>query len=113
MQHLVKGKALHLLIDSTVVVAYCKNGGGPVEILSDILKDIWTWAVQWQVDLVGFEWIPSKSNKEADFQSRVVDLGDWSIHPNWFRKADSQWGPHSVDRMASNLNHQVPRFNST
>ena len=29
-----------------------------------------------------------------------------------YRLLDNKWGPHSVDRFASNLNNQCKRFNS-
>ena len=44
------------------------------------------------------EWIPREANQQADFISRIVDSGDWSLHPDLFAKLDAKWGPHTVDR---------------
>jgi hypothetical protein len=112
IQHMVKGQSIHILSDSQVAVAYLKNGGGPAEELTNMVKEIWSWSVVWEVDLVGFEWIPGIHNKIPDFQSRVIDHFDWHLDKACFQQLDQLWGPHSVDRMASDLNHQVSRFNS-
>ena len=58
------------------------------------------------------EWIPCTENQQADYLSRIKDKDDWIIHPAIFASIDLQWGPHSVDRFANNLNTQLPRFNS-
>ena len=34
------------------------------------------------------------------------------IQPAIFATIDLQWGPHTIDRFANNLNTQLPRFNS-
>lgn len=58
------------------------------------------------------EWIPREENEIADYLSRVIDYDDWSLSPRVFRSIDTHWGPHTVDRFASDHNAQLPRFNS-
>ena len=58
------------------------------------------------------EWIPRDANKKADFLSRCYDCDDWQISTSVFQKIDNRWGPHSIDRFASNLNNKCVRFNS-
>ena len=58
------------------------------------------------------EWIPREENKIADYVSRIVDYDDWMLNPEIFRSLDYVWGPHTVDRFASDHNTQLDRFNS-
>ena len=58
------------------------------------------------------EWIPREQNEIADYLSRTVDCDDWFINPLVFKQIELLWGPHTVDRFASHLNAQLPRFNS-
>eukprot|EP00873_Tetraselmis_striata_P028154 jgi/Tetstr1/448418/TSEL_035688.t1 len=42
----------------------------------------------------------------------MLDKDDWQLLPKFFRRLGLKWGIHHVDRFASDLNHQVPRFYS-
>eukprot|EP00873_Tetraselmis_striata_P005595 jgi/Tetstr1/425859/TSEL_016236.t1 len=42
----------------------------------------------------------------------MLDKDDWQLLPKFFRRLSLKWGIHHVDRFASDLNHQVPRFYS-
>ena len=44
--------------------------------------------------------------------SKWTDGDDWMVHPRIFAELDAAWGPHTVDRFASHMNHLTPRFNS-
>jgi hypothetical protein len=48
----------------------------------------------------------------ADNLSRVTDNSDWLLAPRVFRHLSKLWGPHFVDRFASNANNQLPRYNA-
>lgn len=58
------------------------------------------------------EWLATHLNVEADRLSREADSGDWRLDPAEFRRLDRDWGPHSVDRFATENNAQLARFNS-
>ena len=58
------------------------------------------------------EWLPRESNMLADYLSRIVDVDDWGIGWPVFYWLDSVWGPHLVDRFASEYNAKCFRFNS-
>ena len=58
------------------------------------------------------EWIKRSNNKMADALSRTTDSDDWQIQSWVFEYLDKAWGPHSIDRFASNLNTHCRRFNS-
>ena len=58
------------------------------------------------------QWVPRSENEKADAISRIVDSDDWSVAPEVFHLLENRWGPHSIDRFASNYNSKLPRFNS-
>ena len=57
-------------------------------------------------------WIPREQNKRADDLSRITDSDDWAISYHVFDILDRKWGPHTVDRFASDYNSKCIRFNS-
>ena len=57
-------------------------------------------------------WLPSEENVTADSLSRLADRGDWRLRRQTFLQLDRDWGPHTVDRFATALNSQLPRYNS-
>jgi hypothetical protein len=46
----------------------------------------------------------------ADTLSRELDTEDWQLNPRLFANLQAQWGPHTIDRFASMLNTQLPRW---
>jgi len=58
------------------------------------------------------KYIRSSDNWWADSLSRTLDKGDWRLRRSLFLQLDSDWGPHSIDRFATQLNSQLPRYNS-
>ena len=58
------------------------------------------------------EWLPSAANDVADRLSREDDPGDWRLSPSVFAMLNLYWGPHTVDRFATENNTHLPRFNS-
>ena len=58
------------------------------------------------------QWIPREQNTCADYLSRIIDRDDWQVSRRIFTELHSRWGPFSVDRFASHLSKQLPRFNS-
>ena len=57
-------------------------------------------------------WVGRLENKHADFLSRCNDSDDWRVAPLVFKALDNKWGPHSVDRFATDYNTHCARFNS-
>ena len=58
------------------------------------------------------EWIRRCHNTKADLLSRTAESDDWKVQSWIFNFLDQTWGPHTVDRCASNLNTHCDRFNS-
>jgi hypothetical protein len=48
----------------------------------------------------------------ADTLSRELDTEDSQLNPHLSAHLQSRWGPHFIDRFASMLNTQLPRFNA-
>jgi hypothetical protein len=57
-------------------------------------------------------YIRSAANVSADRLSRETDRDDWQLNPRIFTYPDSMWGPHSIERFATQGNSQLPRYNS-
>jgi hypothetical protein len=112
----LRGKCLALRTDNQWLEAYVKNeGGNGTEIqreMSRIVKEIYGWAVRNEVRIVDVQYIPSKLNVLADLMSRVEDHGNWRVALWVFEMAEKAWGPHTIDRMATDANRKLKRFNS-
>lgn len=104
-------KALLIRSDNSSTVAYINNGGGRVEKLNTIAKQIWQLCINFNCNLQA-EWIAGVDNQEADYLSRVFEWNNFRINPSYFEYINQCWGPFSIDRMASWQNTVLPRFNS-
>ncbi|KAK3239637.1 hypothetical protein CYMTET_50449 [Cymbomonas tetramitiformis] len=66
------------------------------------------------LDLHGIElqarYIRSEANEWAEHVDK--DLDDLRINKRWFKYAEEHWGEHSVDRFASEISAQLPRYYS-
>ena len=58
------------------------------------------------------QWVPRHENIRADQISKSIDCDDWEIDTDIFSFLDSIWGPHTVDRFASDYNTKCKVFNS-
>ena len=54
-------------------------------------------------------WIPREENHLADYLSKVTDVDDWGIQPQW---VTTLWGPFTIDQFATWYNTKCNRFNS-
>jgi hypothetical protein len=52
------------------------------------------------------------ANIWADTPCCEQDTEDLQLNPRMFAHHQARWGPHSIDRFASMLNTQIPRFNA-
>ena len=51
-------------------------------------------------------------NINADRLSRLSVHYEWQLNHNIFKYLDCLWGPHTIDRFATGLNSQLPKYNS-
>ena len=105
------GKAVEILSDNATAGAYLRNKGGPVRSLAEMAKTIWGIAERHQIQITCTH-IPGVLNVEADRLSRTPDTHNWMLHPYVFTELQKRLGPFTVDRFATSLNAQLPRFNS-
>ncbi|KAK3251408.1 hypothetical protein CYMTET_13060 [Cymbomonas tetramitiformis] len=57
-------------------------------------------------------YIRNEANEWADWLSWDRDLDDWRLNRRWFEWAEREWHRHTVDRFASELSAQLPRYNA-
>jgi hypothetical protein len=58
------------------------------------------------------KYIRIAANVWANNLTRVTDNSDWQLAPRKFKLSNKKWGPHTIDRFASNANKQLPRYNA-
>ena len=100
-----------LLTDSMTAKAYLESAGGREPVRNAVARRVWTRAVELDI-LLELEWVAGKNNVVADQESRAEVWDDWMVRREVFDLLDRKWGPHTCDRMADEVNAQVPVFNS-
>ena len=107
----LKNKTVEILSDNSTAGAYVRNKGGPVLQLTELAIAIWGIAESNGIWIVCTH-IPGVKNIAADSLSRSPDIHNWMLHPELFKIIQHKFGPFTIDRFASSLNAQLPRFNS-
>jgi hypothetical protein len=112
----LRGKCVSLRTDNKWLEAYLRNEGGNgtknQRALSRLVREIFMWALRNDALIVEVQWVPSKLNVLADAMSRIEDAGNWTVARWVFDMAEGWWGPHTIDRMATDTNTKCARFNS-
>jgi len=97
--------------DNTAVTAVATKWASRSPVLMDETRML--FQVLDSLDASNAEfWLSTHLNVDADRLSREDDRSDWQLHPGVFRDLDARWGPHTVDRFATENNAQLARFNS-
>lgn len=109
--HIVRNKTVQILSDSVTTCAFINFQGGAIKSLDIIARNIWDLAIRNSINIQS-KYLAGKLNVEADRLSRLPAQYEWYMHPALFRYIDNLFGPHSIDRFASILTHQLPRYNS-
>ena len=107
------GIAVHLKMDNTAALGNIVKMGGTKNLdMIHISKRIWTYLLDNKIDL-DVEYIPSKLNVEADWESRNwVDSSEWMLNPQVFQQICLRWGYPNMDLFASRVSHQLPDYMS-
>ena len=111
-QRELQGKSVILRVDNQNVQSYMENGGGKLQDMVQLVRKIWNLTVAWDISIYKTEWLSSEENHIADQESRITDHNEWTVAATVFRRINQLWGPFSIDRFASHLNHKTTRFNS-
>ena len=106
-----QGSTLVWYTDSQNLASNMQKGGSVTPLIHRIMLAVFETCLDMRVEVV-WRWVPRELNGYTDELSKVFDKDDWSLHPGVFALLDALWGPHTVDRFASDLNHQVDAFNS-
>ena len=111
LREVLKGKTVQVMSDNITTVAYINKLGGTSSIMSDLMTTIFMAAHELKIDLTA-KYLAGVQNTHADRLSRILTPYEWQLHPAVFRALNNMWGPHSIDRFASELTTQLPRYNS-
>ena len=108
---MIKGKVVQILSDNVTTVAYLNHLGGHCLMLSNLAQAIWCATNSLNVTLKA-KHLAGRLNSHADRLSRLATQYEWMLNPDLFRMLDRMWGPFTIDRFASLLTTQLPRYNS-
>ena len=108
-----KTRSVLLKVDNMAALSYIVKMGGTGNLeLIEGAKNIWTYLMSMGTTLTA-EYIPTKLNVAADFQSRnVEDSSEWKLHPEVFRGLCQVMGRPQVDLFASRTSHQLNPYMS-
>ena len=110
-RNVLKGSQVQVLSDNVTSVAYINQLGGSSLVMTKLMTTIFVYCHELGINLTS-RYLARRSNQHADFLSRILTPYEWQLHPRIFKMIDNMWGPHTVDRFASELTTQLPRFNS-
>lgn len=108
-----KTRSVLLKVDNMTALSYIVKMGGTVNSnLIQGAKSLWSFLISKGITLTA-EYISTKLNVDADFQSRnVEDSSEWKLHPDIFQKICREWGHPDVDLFASRTSHQLRPYMS-
>jgi hypothetical protein len=107
----LRGRRVLLHEDNQSVIGVLTNLTSRSPALMNELRKLWFLLDINDVQL-RTRYIRSAANIWADGLSRETDNSDWQLNPRVFRLLDASWGPHSIDRFATQSNAQLARYNS-
>jgi hypothetical protein len=108
----LKGRQVLLHEDNTAVVAALTKLTSRSPVMMTELRRLWFLLFDTNDIHIRPRYIRSAANVWADTLSREMDSEDWQLYPRIFDHLQRRWGPHTIDRFASMLNAQLPRFNA-
>jgi hypothetical protein len=107
----LRDRRILLRTDSQPAMYNIRKGGHMNPTTNQLLLDLYTFTLNLGCTLK-VEWVPRGFNQWADYLSKIQDSSDWKLSDSIFLQLEDLWGPHEVDRMASDTNKQLLRFNS-
>ena len=108
-----RSRSVLLKVDNMTALSYiAKMGGTKNSVLIEGAKSLWSFLISKGTTLT-VEYIPTKLNVDADFQSRnVLDGSEWKLHPAAFRGICQVMGQPEIDLFASRTSHQLRPYMS-
>jgi hypothetical protein len=108
---ILKDKKILVHSDNITTVCLINQMMGRTTQLNLINRSLLSLITNLNIELSAIH-IPGLLNERADELSRLTDKSDWMLNRAIFTQLDNLWGPHTVDRFATDLNAQTTRFNS-
>ncbi|KAK3238437.1 hypothetical protein CYMTET_51557 [Cymbomonas tetramitiformis] len=103
------GKVVRLYCDNQAVVAMLSHFTSRNPELMRRMRRLWILLDLNDIELQA-RYIRSEANEWGERLSRDRDLDDWRLNRRWFQWAEREWHRHTVDRFASELSAQLPRY---
>jgi hypothetical protein len=98
----IKDSRVDVHTDNMAVIASWNGQGGKCKHLNDIMKNIFQFTVEKNIDL-HLAFVPSELN-EADKPSRILNVTDTMLSDKSWVLVDCMYGPHSIDLMSLDSN---------
>jgi hypothetical protein len=97
--------------DNKSVVAVLNHLTARPPAVMDELRKLWELIDTNNINIRA-RYIRSAAKVWVDRLSRETNIDDWQLNPRILTYMDSLWGPHSIDKFATQDNSQLPRYNS-
>ncbi|CAC5402361.1 unnamed protein product [Mytilus coruscus] len=104
----LRNKCVKWHTDNNNCVSIVQKGSAKVH-LQEIAINVFKLCSELNITL-DIVWIPRSKNTKADYISKMIDKGDWGTNTEFFKLVNDMWGPHTVDRFASNLNKKITKI---
>ncbi len=111
METQVLSKSVQILSDNVTTVAYLNHLAGSNPLFLRLTKTIFQWCTERGVTLTA-KHLSGRDNTHADHLSHVLFRHEWQLNPAIFYQIDQLFGPHQVDRFASETTTLLPRYNA-
>ncbi len=107
----IRNLHVQVISDNITTVACLSKLGTPSPLLHALMTTIFVHCHHQNVTLSA-KWLAGRHNQRADHLSRTLSTYEWQLHPGVFQMVEDMWGPHTVDRFASQTTRLLPRYNS-
>ncbi len=108
---LLQHKSVLICCDNITAVAYINHLGSCSITLNKTTHKIFNLCKWLNIQLSAVH-LPGVQNGCTNQLSRLFPQHKWHITPHLFKALNMQWGPHSINCMASTTNTLLPHFNS-
>lgn len=107
--HIPPGTIIRLRTDSMVALGVIKATSSRSPVLMNEYRALHELCASMDVEL-RVKHVSSALNEWADRLSRENDTTDWTLLDTTWSELENEYGPHTVDLFATDLNARYPRF---
>ena len=106
-----KNKTIQVISDNATMITCINRLSSKSEVMTLLMTQFFLWLDTNNTKLVARH-LSGVKNVHANWLSRVLFRHEWQIQPRVFRFIDKLFGPHDIDRFASEHTALLPRYNS-